>query len=97
MPRYPKQKQVAYVIATLNSTIPMDQPLQTGWRRSLNNIPNVRLSTCTNGLDWNVDVYALDYVVVTVGSRLSEPCTSIPSMVKYLCKMLRTPIKITSI
>jgi hypothetical protein len=73
----------------LTNTIPTDSEIQEGWRYSMNNVPNYRLQSQTNGLTWLVDVYAGHWhFVATVGDRLPEICKSIPSMVNYLRRML---------
>lgn len=86
-PRYPKMKDVALMLRSLE-VVPKDMPLQTGWRESFSGTPNFRLASQTNEREWSVDVYAGQYYIVRVGSRLTEECNSILSVVAYLCRML---------
>jgi hypothetical protein len=66
----------------------MDKPLEMGWRKSLNDVPNFRLQSQTQEREWTFDIYAGDYLVVSVGDRLTEVCHSVPSAITYLCRML---------
>jgi hypothetical protein len=86
-PRYPKMKDVAVMTRALEC-IPKDAPLRAGWRQSEKDIPNFRLAAATNEREWTVDVYAGQYYIVRVGSRLSEECNSVLSVVGYLCRRL---------
>lgn len=86
-PRYPKMKDVALVTRALE-TVPKDMPLNGGWRESERGVPNFRLASQTNEIPWTVDIYAGQYYIVRVGSRLSEECGSVPSIILYLHRML---------
>jgi len=87
-PRYPKAKEVAMVLHALAAAVPMDYKPRIGWRESEKLVPNLRVSTSTQGIEWTVDIYSGSYFVTRVGSRLTEICTSIPSVVAYLRRML---------
>jgi hypothetical protein len=87
-PRFPHPRDLGIVKAVLINTIYMDSEIQEGWRYSVNNVPNYRLQSQTQGLTWFVDVYAGAHYVVTVGDRSPEICKSIPSTVNYLRRML---------
>jgi hypothetical protein len=86
-PRYPKMKDVAFVHRALE-VLPKDRPFNAGWRQSEKGTPNFRFATVTNERSWTVDVYAGDYYIVRVGDRLTEECSSVPSIILYLHRML---------
>ena len=87
-PRYPKIKDVVVMMRSLDA-VPRDMPLRTGWRESAEHkTPNFRIAGQTSKIDWSVDVYAGQYYIVHVGSRLTEECNSVLSVVAYLCRML---------
>jgi hypothetical protein len=87
-PRYPRQKEVTLVLRALEA-VPRDVPFRMGWRESEHYVPNWRVQTQTNEIEWTVDIYAGGYYIVRVGSRLTEEVTSVSSLVGYLCRMLR--------
>jgi hypothetical protein len=66
----------------------MDYPPEHGWRESIKLVPNYRIQSATNEIDWYVDVYCGHFYVAGVGNRLNEKCRSIPQIVGYLCRML---------
>jgi hypothetical protein len=86
-PRLPKMKDVAVMSRALEC-IPKDAPLRAGWRESEKGIPNFRLAAATSEREWTVDIYAGQYYIVRVGSRLTEECNSVLSVIGYLCRML---------
>lgn len=86
-PRYPKVKDIALVLRQLE-VVPKDFAFSTGWRESEKGTPNFRIATQTNQIPWSVDVYAGQYFIVRVGSRLTEECNSVPQIVLYLHRML---------
>lgn len=69
--------------------VPKDMPFRMGWRESEHHTPNFRVQTQTGQTEWTVDIYAGRYFIVRVGSRLTEEMTSAPSVVAYLCRMLK--------
>jgi hypothetical protein len=89
--RYPKLKDIAVAFAMLNH-VPVDRPLESGWRRSLNEVPNFRVKGQTAGIEWTADVYAGSYFVAQVGSRPCESCDNLRSLVTYLARMLQVKI-----
>jgi hypothetical protein len=84
--RTPKPGDLVSILKALN-TIPCEET-KTGWRRSQRGIPNFRVHGVTGELDWFVDTYANQYYVVMVGSRPPEECSSVRSVIAYLCRML---------
>lgn len=87
-PHYPKMRDVAVMMRSLD-VIPRDLPLRTGWRESLEHkTSNFRVAGQTSQIEWSVDIYAGQYYIVRVGSRLTEECTNVLSVVAYLCRML---------
>ncbi len=90
--RYPKLKDVAIAFAMLNH-IPVDRPLETGWRRSLQDVSNFRVKGQTNGKGWTADIYAGDFFVAQVGQRPSETCDNLRSLVNYLARMLQVKVQ----
>ncbi len=87
-PRYPHPRDLGVIKTVLENVMPLDTPLQEGWRNSVNNVPNYRFQGSTKGLSWFMDVYAGAYYVLTVSDRQPEICKSIPSSVNYLRRML---------
>lgn len=85
--RLPKPKDIGLIWRALSATLPMTPPMH-GWRESLKGVVNYRISSTTNGKDWFVDTYAGGYYVVTISGQ-TEPCKSIPSLVGFMCRMLR--------
>ena len=67
--------------------IPMDIPMIYGHGHSLKNVPNFRLKSQTNEIEWCVDIYRGQFYHVTVGAT-SEICKTIPNLVSYLWQML---------
>ena len=86
-PNYPKPQEYVRTKVALESFIPMDEPLQVGWRESLKLVPNLRLSSITNETVWTVDLYSGQYYVVHVHG-ITETCKSIPTLIGHLCKLL---------
>jgi len=85
---YPKPVEIAKVMRALENCVPVDAKPETGWRESLNLVPNYRIRGTTQEIDWTVDVYCGKYYVVSVGSRLPEECKSIPQLIGHLRRML---------
>jgi hypothetical protein len=85
---YPKPKDIALVTRALSAAVPMDKPLNMGWRESDKAVPNLRCATQTGGREWYVDVYAGHFYCVGVSGHLTEIVHSLPEMVRYLCRML---------
>lgn len=85
--RLPKPQDIGLVWRALSTTFPMEPPLH-GWRQSLKGVVNYRIQSTTNDRDWSVDIYAGGFFVATINHR-TEPCKSIPSLVVFLCRMLR--------
>lgn len=73
--------------------IPVERPLETGWRRSLNEVPNFRVKGQTGRIEWTADIYAGDFYVAQVGSRPSETCDNLRSLLNYLARMLAVKIQ----
>lgn len=87
-PRYPKKKDVAMALRVLE-TLPKDAPLTMGWRFSEKHTPNFRIQGQIGRTDWTVDIYAGQYYIVRVGSRLGEECNSLSTAVAYIYRMLK--------
>ena len=86
--RYPKLKDVAVAYGLLNR-IPVERPLEVGWRRSLHEVPNYRVKGQTNRIEWTADIYAGSFFVAQVGNRPSETCDNLRSLIGYLTRMLQ--------
>ena len=71
------------VKAALEKAIPLDGPMQMGWRESAKLVPNWRFMANTSGIEWVVDVYCGGYCYVSVG-RHNETLRSIPAVVRFL-------------
>jgi hypothetical protein len=82
-PKLPKPQEYRSVKMALESYIPMDEPLQVGWRESLKLVPNIRLSSVTYDIRWSVDLYSGGYYYAQVGG-FGEPFKSIPPLISYL-------------
>ena len=67
--------------------IPMDVPLMHGMRESLKHVPNYRLKSQTNEIEWCVDIYRGHFYNVSTQDS-TEICRTIPSLVSYLWRML---------
>jgi len=66
----------------------MDEKPRIGWRESEKLVPNLRVASITNRIEWTVDIYSGQYYVVRVGSRPLDIHNSIVSVVGFLCRML---------
>jgi hypothetical protein len=86
--RYPRKKDVAITLRTLQACIPMDRKPMGELRFSQSGAPNYRLSCTTNEKMWTVDLYSGQYYVVQVAG-LTEIQNSLPSLVAFLCRMLK--------
>jgi len=74
---------VAIVKLALEKSIPMDCPMQMGWRESGKLIPNWRFSGITGEIEWIVDVYCGGFCFVAVG-RASERCRTASAALRFL-------------
>lgn len=88
-PRYPRKKDVAVVLRAIQSCLPLDREPVCEWRTSQSGAPNYRVNCSTNRKSWTVDIYAGSYMVVQVMGLLTEVQQSVPSLVAYLCRMLK--------
>ena len=82
-PRYPRPQDVATVKMALEKTIPLDDPMQMGWRESAKLVPNWRFMARTSGIEWVVDVYCGGYCYVAVGNA-TERTRSLPAVVRFI-------------
>ena len=79
--------EVAPVMKAVRELVPMDVPLTYGHGHSLKHVPNFRLKSQTNEIEWCVDIYRGHFYHVTVGGS-SEICKTIPILVSHLWRML---------
>lgn len=93
MKRFPHPKDIKVFDSILERIIPTDTGIAYAWHRSLNDVPAWRAMGKTRGTDWTADVYAGNHFVVQVGTRPTEICKNLPSLVTYLCRMLGVGLK----
>lgn len=86
-PKFPQPRDVGPVMLAIRKYIPMDVPLMHGMRESLKHVPNYRLKSQTNEIEWCVDIYRGHFYNVSVQDS-TEICRTIPSLVSYLRRML---------
>jgi hypothetical protein len=82
-PKYPQPRDVGPVVQALQWHIPMDGDLIGGMRESLKHVPNYRVKSQTNEIEWFVDIYRGSFYHVSVADS-TEICKTIPSLVSYL-------------
>jgi hypothetical protein len=82
-PRYPRPQDIATYKLALGQAIPVDAPLQMGYRESAKLVPNWRFQGITKGIQWVADVYCGGFCYVAVG-RFNEQVRSLPAAIRFI-------------
>jgi len=90
--RFPKAKTIAITSQTIAKVLPMDVKPAFSWHESERGHAALRVSSVTNGIPWDVDIYSEKYMCARIAGKFSEVCTSIPSLVIYFCRMLKIQV-----
>jgi len=85
---YPRRQDINLVLNALR-LIPMDYNLELSWRNSHAGNPNLHVKSQTNEIEWSVDIYPNNFFFVRLDLRMTQVCHSVPSLVGYICRMLR--------
>lgn len=84
---HPKLLNIHFIVTALQGSIPMDSWSVTP-RESEKGVPNVRCSSCTNGIPWIVDIYSREFYRVKVGTDSADIINTIPLLIGYLNRKL---------
>lgn len=86
--RYPRKKDVAVAIRTLQSALIMDREPRGEWRTSHSGAPNYRVTCMTRDKTWLIDIYAGSFYCAQVANLSMETFTDLRSLVRYVATAL---------
>jgi hypothetical protein len=87
--KFPKAKTIAITSLQVAKVLPMDVSPTFSWHESERGHAALRVSSITNTMPWNVDIYSEKYMCVRIAGKFSEVCKSIPSLVIYFYRTLK--------